>query len=171
MRSKPGRWAVWPEKNRQISIKVTQKWFHWKNDRFWLNCLRMWENWANLLLPKAWKSCPKCKKSPNLVTLSIRPVKVVNVSWRLQSFASIIFFRNCNASYFIQLTKAKGSRLPRAAPVKASTKYLMGIESSTCFQVRKRIYSFMFSWFWEMASPLPDVREQCSKIFQKLPQK
>ena len=35
-----GRWslpwssAVWPEKNRQMSIKVTQKWFHYKNDRF-----------------------------------------------------------------------------------------------------------------------------------------
>ena len=32
-------------------------------------CLRMWEIWANLLLPKALKSCPKSKKSPNLVTL------------------------------------------------------------------------------------------------------
>ena len=29
----------------------------------------MWEIWANLLLPKALKSCPKSKKSPNLVTL------------------------------------------------------------------------------------------------------
>ena len=26
---------VWPEKNRQMSIKVTQEWFHYKNDRFW----------------------------------------------------------------------------------------------------------------------------------------
>ena len=25
---------VWPEKNRQMSIKVAQKWFHKKNDRF-----------------------------------------------------------------------------------------------------------------------------------------
>ena len=23
--------TVWPDKNRQISIKVAQKWFHWKN--------------------------------------------------------------------------------------------------------------------------------------------
>ena len=43
-----------------------------KNDRFWhhyKNCLRVWEIWANWLLPKALKSCPTCKKSPNLVTL------------------------------------------------------------------------------------------------------
>ena len=56
---------VWPEKNRQMSIKVAY-------DRFWhfyKNCLRMWDIWANYLLPKALKSCPKCKKSPNLVTL------------------------------------------------------------------------------------------------------
>ena len=41
---------VWPEKNRQMPIKVAQKWFHEKNDRFWhlyQNCLRMWEIWAN----------------------------------------------------------------------------------------------------------------------------
>ena len=63
---------VWPEKNRQMSIKVAQKWFHKKNDRFWnlyKNCLRMWEIWAKSLLPRALKSCPKCKKLPNLVTL------------------------------------------------------------------------------------------------------
>ena len=49
---------VWPEKNCRMSIKVAQ------NDRFWnlyKNCLRMWEIWANLLLPKALKSCPKYK--------------------------------------------------------------------------------------------------------------
>ena len=31
-------------------IKVAQKWFRWKTDRFWQlykNCLRMWEIWAN----------------------------------------------------------------------------------------------------------------------------
>ena len=30
----------------------------------------LWEIWANLLLPKALKSCPKSNKSLNLVTLS-----------------------------------------------------------------------------------------------------
>ena len=30
----------------------------------------MWETWANHLLPKALKSCPKSNKSPNLVTLA-----------------------------------------------------------------------------------------------------
>ena len=52
--------------------KSCPKWFHYKNDRFWHlfnNCLRMWENWTNKLLPKALKSCPKSNKSPNLVTL------------------------------------------------------------------------------------------------------
>ena len=31
----------------------------------------MWEIWANLLLPKALKTCPKSNKSPNLVTLPV----------------------------------------------------------------------------------------------------
>ena len=31
----------------------------------------MWEIWANSLLPKALKRCPKCKKSPNLVKLGV----------------------------------------------------------------------------------------------------
>ena len=37
-------------KNRKMSIKVAQKWFHKKNDRFryfYKNCLRMLEIWAN----------------------------------------------------------------------------------------------------------------------------
>ena len=29
----------------------------------------MWEIWANQLLPKAFKICPKSNKSPDLVTL------------------------------------------------------------------------------------------------------
>ena len=36
-------------KNRQMSIKVAQKQFHSKNDRFWhlnKNCITMWEIWA-----------------------------------------------------------------------------------------------------------------------------
>ena len=32
-------------------------------------CLKMWEIWANYLLPRAIKSCPKSNKSTNLVTL------------------------------------------------------------------------------------------------------
>ena len=31
----------------------------------------MWEIWANRLLSKALKSCPKSNKSPNLVTLVV----------------------------------------------------------------------------------------------------
>ena len=33
------------------------------------NCQRMWEIWANKLLPKALKSCQKSNKSPSLVTV------------------------------------------------------------------------------------------------------
>ena len=65
--------SVWPEKNRQMSLKVAQKWFHYKKDRLWhlcKNCFWMLEIWANLLLPKALKSCPKPNKLPNLVTLT-----------------------------------------------------------------------------------------------------
>ena len=54
--------AVWPEKNRQMYIKVAQKLFHSINERFWQlykNCLRMWE------------ICAKSNKSPNLVTLVV----------------------------------------------------------------------------------------------------
>ena len=41
------------------------------------NCLRMWEIWANLWLPKALKNCPKSNKSPNLVTLSLMHTTLV----------------------------------------------------------------------------------------------
>ena len=40
---------VWPDKNRQMSIKVGPKWFHQKSELFWLlyeNWQRMWEIWA-----------------------------------------------------------------------------------------------------------------------------
>ena len=37
------RWTVWPVKSCQMSIKIIQKWFHFKNERFWhlyKNCLK-----------------------------------------------------------------------------------------------------------------------------------
>ena len=77
-----------------MSIKVAQKWFHWKNDRFWQpnkNWLRMWEIWANSLLPNALKTCPKSNKSPNLVTL------VGMIKWQLEfmnELASSLQYRN-----------------------------------------------------------------------------
>ena len=55
-----------------MSIKVAQKWFHYKYDIFWhlhKYCLRKWEIWTNNFLQKASKTCPKSNKSPNLVTL------------------------------------------------------------------------------------------------------
>ena len=41
----------------------------------------MWDIWTNLLLPKAFKSCPKSNKSPNLVTL-VRMYDEVKVQQR-----------------------------------------------------------------------------------------
>ena len=41
--------AVWPDKIRQMSIKVAQRWIHWKNEWFWhlyKNCLTMWVIWV-----------------------------------------------------------------------------------------------------------------------------
>ena len=40
---------VWPVKSRRISIRIAQKWFHFKNERFWqlkksLNCGRFGKN-------------------------------------------------------------------------------------------------------------------------------
>ena len=59
--------SAWPIKSYQMSIKVTQKWFHKKNYRFWhlhKKCLRMREIWVNKLLQKALKSCPKSNNRP-----------------------------------------------------------------------------------------------------------
>ena len=64
--------AVWPVKSRPMSIKVAQKWFLYKNERFWhlyKICIKIWAIWAKQFLPQAFKSCPKCNKSPNLATL------------------------------------------------------------------------------------------------------
>ena len=50
----------------------------------------MWEIWANELLPKALKSCPKCKKSPALVTLIQGALMLIHTSCRqLQVDSSI----------------------------------------------------------------------------------
>ena len=38
----------------------------------------MREIWANLLLPKAFKTCPKSNKSPNLVTLLLTQTNYYN---------------------------------------------------------------------------------------------
>ena len=53
------------------------------------NCLRMWEIWANWLLPKGLKNCPKSNKSPNLVTLSATTAsKALAISSTLGSIPS-----------------------------------------------------------------------------------
>ena len=65
--------SVWPVKIAKCLLKLPQKWFPKQNERFWQlykNCLQMWEIWAKWMLPQALKSCPKCNKLPNLVTLA-----------------------------------------------------------------------------------------------------
>ena len=72
----------------------------------------MWEIWANWLLPKALKSCPKSNKLPNLVTLVDSTDKTLLQVW--------IF------NYFKTLPKAlllhtASSYLPNVTPIKKQT--------------------------------------------------
>ena len=50
----------------------------------------IWAIWAKLLLPQALKSCPKCNKSPNRVTLD--PIK--NLSRRALSIKNCYWFKS-----------------------------------------------------------------------------
>ena len=62
---------VWPEKNRQLSIKVAQKGFHQKNDfDTFTKIAQECEKFGQI------NCCPKCKKSPNLATLDVSPHRV-----------------------------------------------------------------------------------------------
>ena len=58
---------MWPEKNLQMSINVSQKWFHLKNDRFLTPLQKLPKSVEDL--GKLIKNLPKSNKSPNLVTL------------------------------------------------------------------------------------------------------
>ena len=56
---------VWPDKSRQISVKVAQKWFHYKKGRFWhhyKNCLRMLGDLGKIIVAKGFKKLPKIQK-------------------------------------------------------------------------------------------------------------
>ena len=78
-----------------MSTKVAQKLFHKKNDRFWhlyKICVRMWEIWANELLPNALKSGPKSNKSPNLVALVfLYFLKLIKTSFYFHHFRLLGF--------------------------------------------------------------------------------
>ena len=52
------------QKNRQKSLKEPKNDYTRTMIELFKNCLRMWKIWANKLLPKALKSCPKSNKSP-----------------------------------------------------------------------------------------------------------
>ena len=79
--------AVRPEKNRQMSIKVAQKWFLEKNDRFWhlyKNCLRMWVNLGKLIVAKGLKNLPKVKKiaqSGHTAVKSLHKIYIHSFTW------------------------------------------------------------------------------------------
>ena len=54
-------WAVWPEKNRQMSIKVAQKWFH-KKKNFLTPLQKLPKNVGDLgglIVAKGFKNLPK----------------------------------------------------------------------------------------------------------------
>ena len=58
--------TVWPENSRQMSIKGCPKMISLEKWKIYKNGLKFW---SKQLYPQALKSCPKCNKSPNLVTL------------------------------------------------------------------------------------------------------
>ena len=66
-------------------------------------CLRMWEIWANEVLPKALKTCPKFNKSPDLVTmyrLTYLPIMYKANIWLLQTFFLCFCFCYLKSSFF-----------------------------------------------------------------------
>ena len=71
----------------------------------------MWEIWANLLLPKALKSCTKSNKSPNLVTLLECPSLSQQESMLLpRLFCSLVLSSKISSYYSIcpNLSSSKG---------------------------------------------------------------
>ena len=63
--------TVWPVKSSPMSIKVAQKWFHWKNERFghlYKNFLNV-GNLGKIIVATGFEKLPKVQKSINLVTL------------------------------------------------------------------------------------------------------
>ena len=54
------------------------------------NLPKLWAIWAKYLLPQALKSCPKCKISPNLVTLHAVDL-LLTLPTRLLAFALSTF--------------------------------------------------------------------------------
>ena len=65
----------------------------------------MWEIWANYLLPKAIKSCPKSNKSPNLVTLTAMHTKILGSCFR--STCRLVLFVVSITTPKIGLTRCK----------------------------------------------------------------
>ena len=87
-------------KNCKMSIKVAQKLFQQKNERFRQLLHKMPKNVGDLgkkLLPHALKSCPKCNESPNLVTLLASYINhsiILQIfTLRFPEFRRDIFFR------------------------------------------------------------------------------
>ena len=60
-------WPVWPVKSCQMSIKVAQKLFHWKNERFWFlykNCLKCGRFGQNNCFHRLWKVTQRAINCP-----------------------------------------------------------------------------------------------------------
>ena len=66
------RQPVWPVKSCQMSIKIAQKLFHKKTLKTFSPFQNLQKNVGNLgkiIVATCFESCPKCNKSPNLITL------------------------------------------------------------------------------------------------------
>ena len=85
--------SVWPVKSHQMSIKVAQKWFHYKKDRFWhlyKNCLTMWMIGQINCCQRLWKVAQSTINRPIWSHwLSFRDVKHMN-----KRDASVVIFRS-----------------------------------------------------------------------------
>ena len=126
---------VWPEKNCQMSVKVAKNDFTRYMIDFWhlhKNCLRLWEIWANELLPKSLKSCPKSNKSPNLVTLFV----IKWPSWSKWLFESesvkinqVYLISDFSLTFFL-----------KNGPTPASFIIIFGLFKQTSLQFLQQIY-------------------------------
>ena len=101
-------------KNRQMSIKVASKWFHYKNDRFeqlYKNCLRMLRDLGKLIVAKGFKKLPRVQKiarSGHTGPQTTLPLKLMhevfkcqiksNCNFRWLSFSAQSSFQNLQPS-------------------------------------------------------------------------
>ena len=79
-------------------------------DTFTKNCLTVWAIWVKYLLPPASNGFPKCKKSPNLVTLVELYSGYKSNIWMLKSTLCVAF-KECNEQVGLGKSYSKRSTI------------------------------------------------------------